>query len=120
MPLDAEHVLVIRGLDGFRKVVDLRPSGHAETVAHLVDRLMMVRLDRMQLLRCRASRQRSGREPDLVLAEGSRCTAVILCPDEVGHMLLKRAAARDIEQLHPPAYTEQRHFTLNCTTRQSD
>ena len=70
----------------------------------------------------RAGGERALGEPDVVVGavEGARDAAVVLVAEVVGQVLLERAAARDVHELHAAADAEQRDVALERAARQCD
>ena len=115
MPLHAEHEtgepaeFGRAGLDRLDGAV-LFPGHRLEPVAEQVDRLVVVRghLDEAVLGQDRGQRAVRA-DPHPVQAEPVRRAVVPPVPDQVGQMLMQRAAPADVQDLHAAADREQRH-----------
>ena len=86
-----------------------RPARHLQAVADPVDGLVVMGLRRDPDAAGRARGERTGRQTDVVVAERARDPPVVLVADELGHVLVQRPPARDVEDLHPAAHAEHRH-----------
>ena len=110
MPLHAQRVARAGQLDRLGQVVLRRPAGHLQAVADPVDRLVVVGLRRDANTAGRARGERSGDEADVVVAAKVPGIApVVLVADELGDVLVQRAAAGHVEDLHAAAHAEHRH-----------
>ena len=122
VPEHAEREALAGQLDRLDQVVLDRAAGDHQALAELVDPLVMVRLDPDPLAPRRpARRAMPGASAHLVVAEGPRrCARWLVVADELRQVLVERAAAGDVEHLHPAADAEQRHVALERAPRQRE
>ena len=83
---------------------------------------MVVGLGRVQQLAGGPCRERALGQDDVVVGavEGAEHAAVLLVADTIGEVLQERAAAGDVDQLHPAADAQQRHVALDRRARERD
>src|SRR4051794_21384376 len=98
MPLDAEGEAPVGRLDRLGQVVELAPARNPQTLAELVDPLVVVRLGAVVLLAGRPGGERARLEPDVVVGVVERAdrAAMVLVAARIGDVLVERAARGDV------------------------
>jgi len=122
MPLHAEHEARARQLDRLGQLVELRAARDDEAVADAVDALVVMAQRPVRLLARGARGQGARRQPDLVVGtlKRSRIATVVVMAVALGQVLQQRAAAGDVEHLHPAADPEERQIPLDRALGQRD
>src|SRR5271154_3126647 len=97
-------------------------TAHHKSLTQAVDALMMVGAGLVLALPCRACRKRSLEQTHIVLGPVERAEdpPVLAMAEMLGQVLAQRAAAGDVDQLHPPADPQHREVTLDRRVHERD
>ena len=109
-------------LDRLGQAVQGRDPAHDQPLPQPVDALVVMRLGRVRKLARDTRGQRALAQQDIMVGAVERAdhAAMPTVTEQLGQVLQQRAAAGDVDQLHPPADPQHRQVPLDRRAGQGD